>query len=492
METSGHSNRDASSRRGSWGERARAWRASLPVLVPCFFGFSLMRAYNDLVARRFSEAPFAEAWTGEDLYSLVLMAVFLAGALAARRVAPLYCRPKVVAAATVLAVAGAVLVGAAPLAGQGLWACFFSAMLASGVSGALFILLWAEFHSCLDPLGIVVYVSGSFLLGTAGAWVLQELTGVHEAIALAVMPLASVACLRASFARIAPMDLPRTSWGRYDFPWRLILVLGVYEFAYGVREGTPSFQWDAYPLSVILVTAAVFLLAFAGFKRVDFVLVYRSPIPLMICGLAAVPITAALGTLVSDVLVSAGYALMFLVLTCLLCDLSHRYGVSVLVLCGVQELTAVFRLAGHQVSQLAASGAVPALEDGAALSAVLTVLVILASTVLLLGRSSSAPWGAAFFGVGAMARESAGHEELVRRCAQLASAHGLSAREREVLDLVAQGRSPSQIERELVIANGTLKSHMRRIYQKLGIHSKKELLAMVGADGKAPASEAKR
>lgn len=59
--------------------------------------------------------------------------------------------------------------------------------------------------------------------------------------------------------------------------------------------------------------------------------------------------------------------------------------------------------------------------------------------------------------------------------------HGLSAREREVLELVALGRTPMQIERELVIANGTLKSHMQRIYQKLGIHSKRELRAMVGA-----------
>ena len=68
--------------------------------------------------------------------------------------------------------------------------------------------------------------------------------------------------------------------------------------------------------------------------------------------------------------------------------------------------------------------------------------------------------------------------------AQLAK---LSPREREVFELLAQGKRPSAIERELVIANGTLKSHTRRIYQKLGIHSKKELLAMVAADEPADA-----
>ena len=216
-------------------------------------------------------------------------------------------------------------------------------------------------------------------------------------------------------------------------------------------------------------------------KRTDFSLVYRTPFPLMICGLATVSFTASLGAFLSDTLVSAGYALMFLVLTFLLCDLSHRYGVSVLVLCGVQELTAVFRLAGHQVPSLSDSLSLFGMEGTAAVSALLTVMVVLVSGLLFWGRSSSTPWGAAFFGVGAMARESDERREIVARCAHVAEAHGLSAREREVLELVALGRTPMQIERELVIANGTLKSHMQRIYQKLGIHSKRELLAMVGA-----------
>lgn len=456
------------------------WHLAPPSLVPCFFGFAFMRAYNDLIARRFSEASLGAQWVGEDLYSLVMLAVFLLCALFARRIAPLYKRHSAWAAAMLLAVAGALLVAAAPAAAVP-WPWLALAMAASAVAGALFILLWAELHACLDPLGIVTYVSGAFLLGTVGAWVLQEVSGAREALVLAALPLASAGCLRASFARIAPVDLPRSSWGRYDFPWRLIVVLGVYEFAYGVREAAPSFQWDAYPLGVVLVALAVFLMACFFLKRTDFSLVYRTPFPLMICGLATVPFTASLGAFLSDTLVSAGYALMFLVLTFLLCDLSHRYGVSVLVLCGVQELTAVFRLAGHQVPALSDSLSLFGMEGAAAVSALLTVMVVLASGLLFWGRSSSTPWGAAFFGVGAMARESDERREIVARCAHVAEAHGLSAREREVLELVALGRTPMQIERELVIANGTLKSHMQRIYQKLGIHSKRELRAMVGA-----------
>lgn len=405
------------------------WHLAPPSLVPCFFGFAFMRAYNDLIGRRFSEASLGAQWAGEDLYSLVMLAVFLLCALFARRIAPLYKRHSAWAAAMLLAVAGAMLVSAAPAAAVP-WPWLALAMAASAVAGALFILLWAELHACLDPLGIVTYVSGAFLLGTVGAWALQEVSGVREALVLAALPLASAGCLRASFARIAPVDLPRSSWGRYDFPWRLIVVLGVYEFAYGVREAAPSFQWDAYPLGVVLVALAVFLMACFFLKRTDFSLVYRTPFPLMICGLATVSFTASLGAFLSDTLVSAGYALMFLVLTFLLCDLSHRYGVSVLVLCGVQELTAVFRLAGHQVPSLSDSLSLFGMEGTAAVSALLTVMVVLVSGLLFWGRSSSTPWGAAFFGVGAMARESDERREIVARCAHVAEARAVRPRAR--------------------------------------------------------------
>lgn len=61
------------------------------------------------------------------------------------------------------------------------------------------------------------------------------------------------------------------------------------------------------------------------------------------------------------------------------------------------------------------------------------------------------------------------------RCADLAIRHGLSSREYDVLVLLAQGMSRPEIERELVISMNTVKSHLRRIYQKLDIHSRGEL-----------------
>jgi DNA-binding NarL/FixJ family response regulator len=54
----------------------------------------------------------------------------------------------------------------------------------------------------------------------------------------------------------------------------------------------------------------------------------------------------------------------------------------------------------------------------------------------------------------------------------------LTAREREVLNLLARGLSNRDIAEELVITNKTVKNHLSRIYEKIGAHSRSEAIAM--------------
>lgn len=61
----------------------------------------------------------------------------------------------------------------------------------------------------------------------------------------------------------------------------------------------------------------------------------------------------------------------------------------------------------------------------------------------------------------------------------LAEEYRLTSREGEILELLAQGRSVPYICKELVLAEGTVRTHMTRIYRKLGIHSKQELLDLL-------------
>ena len=66
-----------------------------------------------------------------------------------------------------------------------------------------------------------------------------------------------------------------------------------------------------------------------------------------------------------------------------------------------------------------------------------------------------------------------------RRFAEAVEGAGLTERETEILALYAGGRSAVRIAEELFLSNYTVKTHLRRCYAKLGIHSRQELLDLV-------------
>ena len=65
-------------------------------------------------------------------------------------------------------------------------------------------------------------------------------------------------------------------------------------------------------------------------------------------------------------------------------------------------------------------------------------------------------------------------------CEELAHEHGLSARELDVMRLLAQGKGGQEIQDELVVSRNTVKTHVRHIYRKLDVHSQQELINLVG------------
>lgn len=77
------------------------------------------------------------------------------------------------------------------------------------------------------------------------------------------------------------------------------------------------------------------------------------------------------------------------------------------------------------------------------------------------------------------ATEAAPVSDLTEACALIAAERNLSPREAEVLALLAEGRSRTFIMEKLVISDATVKSHTNHIYQKLGVHSKQDLITLV-------------
>lgn len=64
-------------------------------------------------------------------------------------------------------------------------------------------------------------------------------------------------------------------------------------------------------------------------------------------------------------------------------------------------------------------------------------------------------------------------------CDELAAACGLTDRELEVLGMLARGHNGYHIRDALTISYNTARTHVKRIYRKLGVHSQQELIDMV-------------
>lgn len=71
-------------------------------------------------------------------------------------------------------------------------------------------------------------------------------------------------------------------------------------------------------------------------------------------------------------------------------------------------------------------------------------------------------------------------ESLDAGCERLGAEGGLTVREVEVLQMLVKGRSKSYIAETLFISENTVRSHSKHIYQKLGVHSKQEVLDLLG------------
>jgi len=65
------------------------------------------------------------------------------------------------------------------------------------------------------------------------------------------------------------------------------------------------------------------------------------------------------------------------------------------------------------------------------------------------------------------------------RCDKVAEQYDLSSRQIEVFRLLSKGRNAEYITEALVISPHTTKAHIYSIYQKLGVHSRQELISLI-------------
>lgn len=71
------------------------------------------------------------------------------------------------------------------------------------------------------------------------------------------------------------------------------------------------------------------------------------------------------------------------------------------------------------------------------------------------------------------------NETFDKRCQAVAETFSLTPREAEVLKYYARGRSTNVVQEALVLSYNTVKTHVKNIYRKTGVHSQQELIDLV-------------
>lgn len=450
-----------------------------------FLGFALWRAWVSLTYANPSVPMPVSGTAGQFAYDVVLTTSAIVIALLSSRIAPLAERRWVYGAVSLLlgfAVAANVVALGAP---EAMGALVVPATLAGGIGSALLVLLWCEIYSCLSATRVALYYALAITGGVALTFVLQGFRDEYLYGALLVLPALSAALAHRSYRLYIPDEDRPVAANRRLIPWKFFLILALFELVASyssahIRSDYPLLIGSHSTATTLIGGLVLFAWVWWFSNRLPLSTLYRAPVVLICCGLLIVPLFGIGGNLAGSFCTALGVMLFNAIVFLFLCDIAKRFGVSALLLFGIEESLLLVGWAGRE-GALLFDGTGLLGGAGPTVGAVATIAIIaLVAALVLNEREIDERWGIAF--MGKRSPEENERTRLARRCASVAEEHRLTPREREVMELLAQGKSLSGVAHELIIAEGTAKAHTRHIYEKLGINTRQELLDTLMAE----------
>lgn len=283
---------------------------------------------------------------------------------------------------------------------------------------------------------------------------------------------------------------------------KLMASVAIFSFLVRMFDSLPDRGVDPFgavggsSLFALVVVGAVFIvIAFLPKERFNVTLVYRISVPIMVMGLTAMVLFFERNSAIAILLIGVGYEFFDILAWILFADVSRRRGIGTGYIYGMGVASmflgmAAGILAGDLVHSLIEDGTLQVTVVGMAsiISLVFTGFMLLPegalasiSPLLSNSRKSRKDAEAAAAQPDGAPKADEVPVSLEDRCAAVARERGLTARESEILVLLAKGRTISIIARDLQIAKGTARTHAERIYRKLDVHKQQELIDMVEA-----------
>lgn len=331
----------------------------------------------------------------------------------------------------------------------------------------------------LLPLALVVSA-----VATLGIWGLSFLFGPWPALAaMAIFPIVSLVLFpRRSGLSAGEERAPRKAPAKIEMPFSTRIILG----SFGVAQGCTwavlySMPGESLPLCSCLGFLALDLFLLVAARKRP--LGSESSLGAALRGVTLVtsfaflvlPLLLPLSPRAAVFLMSVAWAAQILILIIVPVRMLEQLPVSVLSVI----VSGSFPVGVGVVLSSLIAGIVVGVSNGSGigLSAItaLACLCLVCSALLM----PAGPFDARALGIREHLRAEDPIEHLSLRCDEVARKEGLTSREREVMFLLVQGLSRRRVAEALTVSEQTVKTHAKHIYEKLEVHSLREMVLLV-------------
>lgn len=345
--------------------------------------------------------------------------------------------------------------------------------------------LWTDLYALLNPVRATFFASGSVVLSWVICFALEANPASRLFFLLCAIALLAWGSYRKGAKAVAD-ELRQADDRRCRpiVPYRAVLFIASYSLAYGLVSGIVPLSGPGAFESRTLPAVLVLIILLMSAKRFNVRMLYNIAFPTMAGGILIVALLPGVPPGVGAPLINFSYGAMSLMVTVVACTISYSSSTSALWVFGmfvaVQYVSKLMGewLRGVIVALFWSGGA-----DGAT-ALVAVAFVAVASAVMLTEKSAFSRWGASFRAGGDSEKPEEDPMAHVRtRIDDLSKTYQLTQREIEVLHLMAEGKTNHGIAQDMFIAESTVKVHVQHIYQKLDVHSRKELARLLGMPG---------
>lgn len=475
------------------------------------------------------------------LSTLALSSVLIISALFHRKASTLVCKLPFVLLMGLLASVSTVLVEleipqtASPL--------FYTGCITTGLCTAFIALRFGMLYSSMEAPKAMANVAGAFVFAGALYFIAAGLPREIGMWVTILLPFLAACCTATyiGHAEWAPSSTPSAEAtdsntakearksSHLSFFVKLVISVGGFSTICGFYNGlgvnlnnitgqVVSPSTNAVMIFVVLIAAVVLLLLSGTIKDTFKVSKLYYPVILIAC--FAIVIFPLVGDY-SDtqrILIGAMYNLFMMFVWCLLAHVANRTSLTPVFVFGWgRGASGLGTTVGWAASTLGAPSLANNMDNMLALSVVMAFILVVISMVVLKegaidavlegttrkqvsttqnavgGIHNPYPWLSGAVGqmpvsAGSVFEHSnnpltntgeAGAVKAINASNPIIQKAGLSEREIEVLQLLVDGNTIDGIAEKLCVSFNTAKSHVRHVYTKLDVHSRKELLALL-------------